>query len=142
MKTCTVCSNQKSLEEFSSNAKSKDGKHYMCKPCKRAYDNEYYKKNPARKNYIENNRQQARLDADKYIFDYLLTHHCVDCGESDPIVLEFDHVKGNKIASVANLKRYSVTAVAKEIDKCEVRCANCHRRKTAKQFSWANKTPL
>ena len=30
----------------------------------------------------------------------------------------------------------SLDTLKKEIDKCEIRCANCHRRKTAKQFNF------
>jgi hypothetical protein len=55
------------------------------------------------------------------------------------MVLEFDHVRGDKLNSVSVLA-YSLGASLKriqtEIDKCEVRCANCHRRKTARQFGW------
>jgi hypothetical protein len=70
---------------------------------------------------------------------YLSTHACVDCGESDPVVLDFDHIdKGNKSASVADMlkDRRSWSTIEIEIAKCEVRCANCHRRRTAKQFTW------
>jgi hypothetical protein len=55
----------------------------------------------------------------------------VDCGESDPIVLEFDHVRGVKRGEISRLKTMvSLETLAEEIAKCDVRCANCHRRKT------------
>lgn len=74
----------------------------------------------------------------QFIYDYYSVHPCVDCGESDPIVLEFDHVRDSKIKAVSILVkgRYSLEAIQNEIDKCEVRCANCHKRKTAREQSW------
>lgn len=61
----------------------------------------------------------------------LLGSSCADCGEKDLVVLEFDHV-GPKRDSVVNLacQEYSVRALRQEIAQCEVRCANCHRRRT------------
>ena len=61
---------------------------------------------------------------------YLLDHPCVDCGEFDPLVLEFDHIR-KKRKTISSLVR-SCTGwekILKEIARCEVRCANCHRRK-------------
>lgn len=54
---------------------------------------------------------------------------CVDCGESNSIVLDFDHVTGNKISNISDMARgsYSIKSIQKEIDKCEIRCSNCHR---------------
>jgi hypothetical protein len=69
---------------------------------------------------------------------HLLANSCVDCGESDVCVLEFDHVRGRKRRTVSELVRDGVApaVLLAEIGKCEVRCANCHRRKTARDFSW------
>lgn len=67
-----------------------------------------------------------------------MTHPCVDCGEKNPIVLEFDHKK-DKVDCVGEIARRngSLKAVKDEIAKCEVRCANCHRIKTAQSNgSW------
>ena len=57
---------------------------------------------------------------------------CVDCAVNNPIILEFDHVRGNKINNIADMvhSACSVSTIKKEIRKCEVRCANCHRIKT------------
>jgi hypothetical protein len=33
---------------------------------------------------------------------------------------------------------YPWTTVENELAKCQVRCANCHRRRTAVQFDWPN----
>ena len=52
------------------------------------------------------------------------------------MVLEFDHLeKKNKIAAVSEMVSLQSPweVITKEIQKCEVRSANCHRRKTAKQ---------
>lgn len=83
-------------------------------------------------------RRKNRQLAKNYTFDYLKSHSCIDCGEGDPIVLEFDHVRGEKKLGVAKMvaEGYSLATVINEISKCEVRCANCHRRKTALQFGW------
>ena len=69
---------------------------------------------------------------------YLSNHPCVDCGEADPVVLEFDHVRGEKSGEIANMLRRQVAweRIIDELSKCEVRCANCHRRRTARQFNW------
>jgi len=71
------------------------------------------------------------------VIDYLRDHPCVDCGESDHVVLEFDHV-GEKQSGVANMvndvKKWD--DILSEIEKCHVRCANCHKRKTAKQLGY------
>ena len=62
---------------------------------------------------------------------------CADCGEKDPVVLEFDHVRDKeKDVSLLLAGGYSLERILKEIDKCVIRCANCHRRKTAKDQNW------
>lgn len=62
---------------------------------------------------------------------YKLEHPCVDCGEEDPIVLEFDHRPGfEKSFNIGEARNFNLTKVMAEMSKCDVRCANCHRRKT------------
>ncbi len=59
----------------------------------------------------------------------------MDCGETNPLVLDFDHVIGEKIMNISDMSRtsYSRETLMNEIDKCEVRCANCHRIVTDKR---------
>ena len=44
---------------------------------------------------------------------------CFDCGEDNPIVLEFDHVRGKKKANVSDMgnQSFSIETIQKEIDK-------------------------
>ena len=58
------------------------------------------------------------------------------CGESDPVVLEFDHIDDNtKYMNIAHMicDSFGLDRVMEEVAKCQVMCANCHRRKTAKE---------
>jgi hypothetical protein len=140
-KKCTYCKKQKPLFEFALNKKRKSGLASFCRVCKRAYERKYYSTSKRRQNSIKKNKAISRQKTREFVYEYLKTHPCVDCGENDPIVLEFDHVRGKKRGDIAALKQISQRAVEQEIKKCEVRCANCHRRKTAKQFKWTRKLP-
>jgi len=62
---------------------------------------------------------------------------CIDCGESNPVVLDFDHVKGKKTSNLSDMANhsYSIKRMKEEIRKCEVRCSNCHRKKTFERRS-------
>ena len=69
----------------------------------------------------------------RFVQEYPHSHPCVDCGIADPLVLEFDHVRGNKRTDISSLV-HAATALGllqDEIRTCVVRCPNCHRRKTA-----------
>lgn len=70
-----------------------------------------------------------------FILNYLQTHSCVDCGEVNLVCLDFDHVKGRKVNDISVMVHggFSKQNIQKEIAKCEVRCSNCHRKKTAKE---------
>ena len=59
---------------------------------------------------------------------------CVDCGETNPLLLDFDHLR-DKRANVSQLVQSGMSwmTVKAEIDKCVIRCANCHARKTARE---------
>ena len=77
------------------------------------------------------NNTLTRAKNRENIFNYLLEHPCIDCGESDPLYLDFDHIKGEKEMCVADmLNRYrSWKRILEEITKCEVRCCKCHRKR-------------
>jgi hypothetical protein len=67
------------------------------------------------------------------VYEHLKNNPCVDCGNDDVDVLEFDHVKGEKYKTINHMikRRNGVDKIREEIAKCEVRCANCHRKRHA-----------
>lgn len=75
---------------------------------------------------------KARRKKRRAVYEYLLTHPCVDCGEADIRVLEFDHVRGTKTMAIREMlsRTAPLARIFEEIAKCDVRCANCHRRAT------------
>lgn len=141
-KRCSRCQQEKCLKCFSKSAKNSDGLSYVCKECHKKYLREHYAANKSY--YVEkaNVRKEWVLEElHNLILDHLETHPCVDCGETDPEVLTYDHVRGVKKDSVANLVRcgYKWTTIKKEIDKCDVRCWNCHIRRTRNSLGWRSK---
>lgn len=142
MRTCTKCNQDKDETSFNR------GKCW-CKVCYVEYN-----KSPARKKqrsayatmrYRTNlpHREKVRTQANarretiqEYKYEYLKTHPCVDCGETDPIVLEFDHRDPKEKSFTIGQAKDNLNKVIAEIAKCDVRCANCHARKTAQQFNY------
>lgn len=88
-------------------------------------------------------RDKDRRERNKvYIANVLRARGCADCGERDPVVLEFDHddpaQKRETVPRLAN-NMASLARLDEEISRCTVRCANCHRRRTAAQFAWPSR---
>jgi len=78
------------------------------------------------------NKEAARQRGRAYVANYFATHSCADCGESDPVVLTFDHVRGTKRANVSDMVRDGpgLEIIKAEIEKCDVVCYNCHSLRT------------
>lgn len=138
-KICSKCNNQKNVSEFPFRNKLQGKYHSYCLACSRKAVKKHYSKNVEK--YVEKSRTRRKRvvgEINEKLYEYLLKHPCVDCGENDPVVLEFDHVRGEKSYNISSLswKLCSWKSILEEISKCEIRCANCHRRKTAKSFNW------
>lgn len=134
LRTCSCCKVEKLLVEFPKRTDRINGTRHKCTMCYKAGMAEWRRANP--ESNSERNRRAA-LRHRRLVFNYLLKHPCVDCGEGNPLVLDFDHIKerGKKLYNVAEM-RYKCRSVKKlfeEIAKCEVRCSNCHRKKTAER---------
>lgn len=144
MKSCTRCKALKPLSAFNFKIKAKNIYSPHCRECSKAYVKNHYLKN--KEYYLAKAKRrnvQIRIEIQKIIWDHLTSHSCIDCGENNPIVLEFDHVKGKTFTISRHGRDQTLEAVKAEIEKCEIRCANCHRIKTAKQFNWYRaKMPL
>jgi hypothetical protein len=122
----------KPLEDFAWRRKAKGQRHNYCRPCHSAYHREHYLANKQR--YIDQaaqSKKKVRLEQTTRLLDYFKEHPCTDCGQTDPVVLEFDHLRDKSFVIGTALTRYGWDKIVAEIEKCEVVCANCHRRRTA-----------
>ncbi len=77
--------------------------------------------------------RRHRLKRREFLFEYKKQHTCVYCGQSNPLMLDLDHIdrstkKGVPAVMVTGGSKWST--VLKEIQKCQVVCSNCHRVKS------------
>lgn len=77
-----------------------------------------------------------------FVSTYKAEKGCAECGERDPVVLELHHTDPSTKTITAMQKNaaislsWSLERIEREVQVCEVLCANCHRRKTAKEQGW------
>ncbi len=102
---------------------------------KREYRREWYKKN--RKSELEHVRRRKEI-IKKWLGEYKLTLSCSKCGENHPATIDFHHKGGfikEKTISQLVYDGYSLDKIKNELAKCEILCANCHRK-----IHWKNKS--
>ena len=131
---CIRCGTVKPLSEFAWREKAKGRRFAHCRGCQSIYFRKHYEKN--RQVYIERNaRTKRRILEERWdlLVEFLAKHGCVDCGETDVMVLEFDHLSDKEFDISVGMRKRGWSAVLEEIEKCEVVCGNCHRRRTARR---------
>ncbi len=135
LKICKKCDDEFEYKFFSKNRRRKDGHQDWCKACIKIRDAAQYEKHPEK---FAKWSKSRRIEVRQKVFEYLLSHPCIECGERNIIVLEFDHrTQTTKRFDVMSATHgHSWKTIKTEIDKCDVVCANCHKKRTAKMMNW------
>ena len=139
--TCPHCKIEKLHSDFAKHKNRKDGLQAFCKDCNKERSRIYYLRwTDEHRIEVKRRKKIYKTTAIKYTIDYLMEHPCIDCGETNPLVLEFDHKdprKKDRCVShfLTGNAGIALNRLKLEIVKCDVRCANCHRLKTVKQFN-------
>lgn len=129
-KRCLRCGKRRPLTKFHSHPTHKDRLQSWCGACQVRYQYEWRHSHPGaqrRRNKRAFETRRAWLD------EHLSKCSCEICGESDPVVLDFHHRDPKKkVGSISNMIRrgHGLPSIKKEIKKCMVVCACCHRRIT------------
>jgi hypothetical protein len=119
------------LTDFNVRSAAPDGLQSRCRGCSRRW---YVANRDTHRANVRRRSAATKREYKRRIGEHLRATPCVDCGESDVRVLDFDHLVGSDkradIAAMVNAGgRWS--DIELEIAKCAVRCANCHRRVTS-----------
>ena len=135
---CSQCGLEKDIEEFPLRNQFTQRRQSYCLGCKSKMGKDWYERN---KDYQkENARKHTAIYREairQYLYNYLLSHPCENCGETDPVVLEFHHLHSKDIAIAEMVTRItSIERLEEELKKTQVLCSNCHRRLTAKERGW------
>lgn len=129
---CSHCHEVKTVDAFSWRNQDRGIRAPNCRACQKEYNRRHYLANKALyKARAVAGKSKARRERTLRLLEYFEEHPCVDCGEADPVVLEFDHLRDKDfdVSRAVYTRRW--TTVLAEIEKCEVVCANCHRRRTS-----------
>ena len=95
---------------------------------RRACSKRHYNRNVAM--YVKKAADSRKRIKD-FLDNYKSTHPCTRCSENDPVCLEFHHTdpKAKEIeVSRCVLMGWSIKRILKEIAKCIILCANCHKK--------------
>jgi hypothetical protein len=101
---------------------------YCCDKCRH---------NAPRKKIHTRDFQQSRRNM---INEIKLSKGCARCGyNAHAAALDFNHINGRKNFSISQDPKRAWADLSKEIAKCEILCANCHRIHTYELRHWHTK---
>jgi len=134
-RVCRVCQQTKPLSEFPFRSRAEGTRHWICLACQRSAAQSWYLARVPHARRVDGYGTFVRESLSARIDQYLYAHPCVDCGEENIALLDFDHLR-DKTADISTMVRdaFSWEQIAQEIAKCAVRCANCHARVTASRI--------
>lgn len=131
MKKCLKCKKEFDRSLFYKCSSRKDGLQDVCKSCNNSRCRENYKNNP---DYFKQKVNSRANKIKEYLFS-LKSKPCADCGKTfHPCAMDFDHIYGKEKA-VSIIKSRSIDRIIREVAKCELVCANCHRVRTFKRLN-------
>lgn len=109
---------------------NKNANASYCHACNNEYQKKWYKAHPDSTSHSHKTRQDLRRS---YVKSKKENVPCADCGEKYPwYVMDFDHVRGKKQfnLSIVGSMICSLEKIDREMAKCDIVCANCHRQRT------------
>ena len=124
-KKCSRCKKTKDITEFRIRT---DGKYNnFCIECNKEYGKEHYRNN---KEYYYERNKKARIELRKWYSEYKSNLQCKICGETHPACIDFHHkdIFTKKFDISRSLPIGSKKRILEEMKKCDVLCANCHRK--------------
>ncbi len=136
MRRCIRCTQYKDESEFNIRNQGRGYLQSVCRVCQQQDGKDRYSKNTERVKEINKSaRHRSRETAKQYLYNYLSTKSCADCGINDIEVLTFDHVKGGKKMNISDMvsQGYGVVSIMRELLICEVVCFNCHMKREKKR---------
>lgn len=132
-KMCRCCLQIKPIEEFTKRTGDTLSRQSWCKKCVLVLVKKSGKAWAAtdRGKYSKKVRYRKWYDKRREIVNEKKNVPCQDCGiKYHPYVMDFDHVRGKKVAAISKLHYRDINILLEEIAKCDVVCANCHRQRT------------
>ncbi len=133
VKECKSCKLTKSIREFRRGGiRNKKVRYYsICKSCYKPLQRAYQAKTRKRINELQKIRYHKNEKID-YINNIRTNTPCADCKQKFHYsIMEFDHLpQYSKEFEICLYRDYSLEDIEKEMKKCELVCANCHRYRT------------
>jgi hypothetical protein len=131
-KTCSGYRATKPITEFNLKNRAAGVRHSYCRECGKKITRSHYKRN--KRAYLQRNLR-AYAERRRMVLD-AKSRPCADRGRQYPYyVMDFDHRNGvTKLFSLHSVHGVTKEAIEREIEKCDVVCANCHRERTQRRI--------